>query len=287
MVGKKKGLGPRGLDSLIPKAKTAGSSDGSLTKIPVEFIQRGRYQPRSHFEEEAMQELADSIKAQGVMQPVVVRPLSADKYELIAGERRWRAAQIAGLDKVPAVVREVNDEAALALSLIENIQREDLNPMEEAIALKRLVDEFQYTHEEVAEAVGKSRSAVTNLMRLSHLPESIASLLATGALEMGHARALLTLDAESQLAIAQEIVKKGLNVRQAEELVRNRGKPKAEKPPGTVDRDTQRLEENLGSQLGQPVQIRHTKKGKGKLIINYNTLDELDGILSRMGYEET
>jgi len=289
MVGKKR-LG-RGLDALLPKEKTAAKPDGerhgSLDEVPVEWIRPGKYQPRTHFAEESIEELAESIKAQGVMQPIVLRALDANQYEIIAGERRWRAAQRAGMEKIPAVIRQVDDESALAMSLIENIQREDLNPLEEATALQRLIDDFQFTHQEVAEAVGKSRSAVTNTLRLTHLAGPVVEMLIRGDLEMGHARALLTLEQDEQTDIARTIVAKGLNVRQTEALVRNIGKPasKSHKPAGS-DPDTRRLEENLGQQIGQPVQIRHSKKGRGKLIISYSSLDELSGILGRMGYEE-
>ena len=298
MVAKKR-LG-RGLDALLPKGLPKESpeeqastetkdtrSRGNLDEVPIEFIRAGKYQPRTHFAEESIEELAESIKAQGVMQPIVLRPVDSGRYEIIAGERRWRAAQRAGMEKIPAVIRDVDDESALAMSLIENIQREDLNPLEEATALQRLVDDFQFTHQEVAEAVGKSRSAVTNTLRLTHLADPVAEMLVRGDLEMGHARALLTLEQDNQAEIARSIVAKGLNVRQTEALVRNLGKSAA-KNAGTrpVDSDTRRLEQNLGQQIGQPVQIKHSRKGKGKLIISYSSLDELDGILGRMGYQE-
>ncbi len=299
MVGKKR-LG-RGLDALLPRDKSpkdkaqkeqttqenSANNRSNLDEIPVEWIKPGKYQPRTHFAEESIEELAESIKAQGVMQPIVLRPLDTNQYEIIAGERRWRAAQRAGMEKIPAVIREVDDESALAMSLIENIQREDLNPLEEAIALQRLIDDFQFTHQEVAEAVGKSRSAVTNTLRLTHLAEPVAEMLTRGDLEMGHARALLTLEQDEQADVARTIVAKGLNVRQTEALVRSIGKPAStSKKGGGPDADTRRLEDNLGQQIGQPVQIKHSKKGKGKLIISYSSLDELSGILGRMGYEE-
>ncbi|MBO6564439.1 MAG: ParB/RepB/Spo0J family partition protein [Pseudomonadales bacterium] len=299
MVGKKR-LG-RGLDALLPRDKSpkdnaqkepatpenSANNRSHLDEIPVEWIKPGKYQPRTHFAEESIEELAESIKAQGVMQPIVLRPLDTNQYEIIAGERRWRAAQRAGMEKIPAVIREVDDESALAMSLIENIQREDLNPLEEAIALQRLIDDFQFTHQEVAEAVGKSRSAVTNTLRLTHLAEPVAEMLTRGDLEMGHARALLTLEQDEQAHVARTIVAKGLNVRQTEALVRSIGKPAStSKKSGGPDADTRRLEDNLGQQIGQPVQIKHSKKGKGKLIISYSSLDELSGILGRMGYEE-
>lgn len=295
MVAKKR-LG-RGLDALLPKGTPKGTSEeiaespkresGNLDEVPIEFIQPGKYQPRTHFAEESIEELAESIKSQGVMQPIVLRPVGSDRYEIIAGERRWRAAQRSGMEKIPAVVRQVDDESALAMSLIENIQREDLNPLEEAKALQRLVDDFQFTHQEVAEAVGKSRSAVTNTLRLTHLADPVAEMLVRGDLEMGHARALLTLEQDDQAEVARGIVAKGLNVRQTEALVRNLGNT-ATKGSGnqSVDADTRRLEQNLGQQIGQPVQIKHSRRGKGKLIISYSSLDELDGILGKMGYRE-
>ena len=286
MVAKKRGLG-RGLDALLPKQEKAAPSNAGLAEIPIEMIQPGKYQPRTYFAEESIAELAESIKAQGVIQPIVLRPIADGRYEIIAGERRWRAAQRAGIEKVPAVIRTVDDESALAMSLIENIQREDLNPLEEASALQRLINDFQFTHQEVADAIGKSRSAVTNTLRLTHLPPPVAEMLVVGDLEMGHARALLTLASEDQLEVARQVIARGLNVRQTEELVRTTGHKKTgvQVKPGT-DADTRRLEENLGQILGQPVQIRHTRKGAGKLMISYSSLDELDGILLRMGYQE-
>ena len=283
MVAKKRGLG-RGLDALLPKQKPVSTGAG-LNEVAFESIRPGRFQPRSHFAEESIAELADSITAQGVMQPIVLRPVGENSYEIIAGERRWRAAQLAGLEKIPAVVKTVNDESALAMSLIENIQREDLNPLEEATALQRLIDDFQLTHQEVAEAVGKSRSSVTNTLRLNSLEKPVADMLEAGHIEMGHARALLTLDAEAQIDAARTIVARGLSVRQTEKFLKNLGKPAAQRSV-SIDADTKRLEMNLGQSLGQPVQIRHTAKGKGKLIIGYSSLDELDNILQKMGYEE-
>ena len=286
MVAKKKRLG-RGMNAMIPKKDEVAPPKTGLEEIPIEFIQPGKYQPRTYFAEESIAELSDSIKAQGVIQPIVLRPIGDDRYEIIAGERRWRAAQLAGIEKIPAVIRTVDDESALAMSLIENIQREDLNPLEEATALQRLIDDFQFTHQEVADAVGKSRSAVTNTLRLTQLAPPVAEMLVAGDLEMGHARALLTLEVNEQVAVAKQVVARGLNVRQTEELVRAAGKTAggAGVKPGQ-DADTRRLEQSLGQTLGQPVQIRHTKKGTGKLVISYSSLDELDGILSKMGYQE-
>ena len=263
----------------------AVEKDGDLKNIPIDLIQRGKYQPRTDMHEEALEELAASIRAQGVMQPIVVRPISSNKYEIIAGERRWRATQIAGLDSIPAIIKPVGDEAAIAMSLIENIQRENLNPIEEATALKRLQDEFELTQQEVADAVGKSRATVTNLMRLIGLTIDVRRMLEHGDLEMGHARALLSLPDIQQSEAARSIVGKGLSVRQTESLVRrliaeigsnNRATPK------TVDPDIKNLEESLADKLGAKVMIQHTAKGKGRLVLKYNSLDELEGILSHI-----
>lgn len=300
MSTKRKGLG-KGLDALLSAgvgmptpapvniaatgAADAESADGRFARIPVEFCQRGKYQPRRDMHPEQLEELAESIKAQGVMQPIVVRRIAQDKYEIIAGERRWRATQLAGLDTIPAIVREVSDEAAIAMALIENIQREDLNPIEEAVALKRLQDEFELTHQEVAQAVGKSRTTVTNLLRLMSLTDEVKTLLEHGDLEMGHARALLTLAPEEQREIARQVVAKGLSVRQTETLVRqfqeNRDKVR-QKEPLAPSADIRRLQESLSDRLGAGVEIQHSAKGKGKLVINYNSLDELDGILAHI-----
>ena len=262
MVAKKRGLG-RGLDTLLPKKETVAPQQIGLEEVPIEFIQPGKYQPRTYFAEESIAELRDSIKAQGIIQPVVLRSIADDRYEIIAGERRWRAAQLAGMEKIPAVIRKVDDESAISMSLIENIQREDLNPLEEATALQRLIDDFQFTHQEVAEAVGKSRSAVTNTLRLIQLAQPVAEMLVAGDLEMGHARALLTLGVTQQIEVAKQVVARALNVRQTEELVRAVGRTidKTIVKPGQ-DADTTRLEQNLGRALGQPVHIRHTKKAQ-------------------------
>ena len=289
MVAKKRGLG-RGLDALLgaePKRTSepeASSPNSSLDEVPVEWIRPGKYQPRKTMDDEPLQELAASIKAQGVMQPIVLRSVGENRYEIIAGERRWRATQLAGLDKIPAVIKEVNDEAAVAMSLIENIQREDLNPMEEALALQRLIEEFDLTHQQVADAVGKSRTAVTNFLRLINLSPEVAQMLAHGDIEMGHARALLSLSFEQQGSAAREIASQQLNVRQAEALVRKLTSPKAKttQKPGS-DADTRGLENRLATRLGQKVNIQHSAKGKGKLIISYNSLEELDGILDHFG----
>lgn len=303
---KRKGLG-RGLDALLSAgAKQAGAGtaesqanpvnsanmpvvdagpkDGRLLDIPIEFLQRGKYQPRRDMHEESLQELADSIKAQGVMQPIVVRPVGDDRYEIIAGERRWRATQLAGLDTIPAVIRDVSDEAAIAMALIENIQREDLNPVEEAVALKRLQDEFELTHQEVAEAVGKSRAAVSNILRLLNLCLDVRTMLERGDIEMGHARCLLSLSSDQQRNLARHIVAKGLSVRQAESLVRNTLEAKKPNPDKSVSADIEKLEEGLSEKIGVPVSVQHSAKGSGKLVLKYNNLDELDGILSHLNY---
>ena len=257
--------------------------DGDLRHLPVELMQRGRYQPRKDMSADALEELAESIRAQGVMQPIVVRPLGDNRYEIIAGERRWRAAQMAELDAIPAVIREVPDEAAIAMSLIENIQRENLNPMEEALALSRLKEEFGLTHEQVADAAGKSRAMVTNLLRLMSLEADVKKLLEHGDLEMGHARALLSLTGAKQVEAARTVVAKGLSVRQTETLVREFEKEKPAKPaPAKEDPNVRHLINDLSDRLGAPVQIQQGNAGKGKLVISYNNLDELDGILAHI-----
>ncbi|MBV1876403.1 MAG: ParB/RepB/Spo0J family partition protein [Pseudomonadales bacterium] len=284
MMARKRGLG-RGLDALLGDQPIKDEVHGqTLDDIPIEWIQPGKYQPRKVIDDEALLELAASIKKQGVMQPIVLRSIKENRYEIIAGERRWRATQLAGLAKIPAIIKEVNDEAAVAMSLIENIQREDLNPMEEALALQRLIEEFDLTHQQVADAVGKSRTAVTNYLRLMNLSPEVGQMLVHGDIEMGHARSLLSLSFEKQGIAAQQIIAQGLNVRQAESMVRKilSGVENPQVLP-TVDPDTRRLENSLSSKLGQAVNIKHTAKGKGKLIIKYNSLDELDGILTRFG----
>lgn len=298
MSAKKKGLG-RGLDALlgsaaIPKkevptdpAQVASSPavenlDGELRHLPIEFLERGRYQPRRDMDPQALEDLAASIKAQGIMQPIVVRPQGPKKFEIIAGERRWRASQLAGLDKVPCVIRDVPDEAAIAMALIENIQREDLNPIEEAAALQRLQDEFELTHQQVAEAVGKSRTTVTNLLRLMSLSPEARKLVEHGDLEMGHARAILTLDHPKQTEAARIIVAKGLSVRQTEALVRRLQQEKASNGEIRLDPDVRRLQDDLSERIGAPVMIQHNAKGKGKLVISYSSLDELEGILAHI-----
>ncbi len=294
MSVKKRGLG-RGLDALLGAAASRPASPGVadampagedriLRQLPVDLIQRGKYQPRKDIDPESLQELADSIKAQGVMQPIVVRPISDHRYEIIAGERRWRAAQLAGLDEIPALVRDVADKAAIAMSLIENIQREDLNPIEEAAALLRLQQEFELTQQEVADAVGKSRSTVANLLRLMSLQADVRRLVEHGDLEMGHARALLGLDATRQSQAARSVVARGLSVRQTEALVRHllERKDAAPATPRSIDPNIRQLQDDLSRRLGTRVEIRHGAGGKGKLVLAYNSLDELDGILSHI-----
>jgi ParB family chromosome partitioning protein len=282
---KKRGLG-RGLDALLGAAATpmkgdAPRPDGDLRQLPVDLIQRGRYQPRVDMRPETLEDLASSIRAQGVVQPILVRPISASRYEIIAGERRWRAAQMAGLHEIPAVVRQVPDQAAMAMALIENIQREELNPMEEAHALQRLLDEFGLTHQEAADAVGRSRAAVTNLLRLLALNEDVKRLLENGDIEMGHARALLALAGEVQSSAARTVAAKNLSVRETEQLVKQLQQGPKDKSPVKADPDVRRLEQDLSERLGAKVLVQDSK-GKGKLVIHYNSLDELDGILAHL-----
>ena len=270
-------LGERAVD----KGTVLGEEE-RLKNIPIDLIQRGKYQPRVEMNEAALEDLAASIKAQGVMQPIVIRSIAAQKYEIIAGERRWRASQMAGLSSIPAVVKQVSDEAAIAMSLIENIQRENLNPIEEAMALKRLQDEFELTQQEVASAVGKSRATVTNLMRLIGLHIDVQKMLQVGKFEMGHARALLTLSETKQVEFAKLVANKGLSVRQTESLVRNVNTGSELDRKKSIDPNIKKLEEDLGEKLGAKVIIQHSEKGKGRLVINYNSLDELDGILAHL-----
>jgi len=259
---------------------------GELRELPLDVIRPGRYQPRSVFDEDKLAELADSIRAQGVVQPVVVRPVDDDTFELIAGERRWRAAQIAGVEHIPAVVREVPDEVSVAMALIENIQREDLNPLEEATALRRLIDDFQMTHQEAADAVGRSRAAVSNLLRLLELMQEVKDMIDLRRIEMGHARALLSLDDELQVQAAREVVRKRLSVRETENLVRRLQQSKKQKGQRRVDPDILRLQNRMSEQLGARVRIQHQASGKGRLVISYNSADEFDGILERLRLAE-
>ena len=258
--------------------------EGNLRHIPLELLQRGRYQPRREIAPEAIQELADSIRAQGIIQPIVVRSIEAGRYEIIAGERRWRAAKLAGLTNIPALIKEIPDEAAAAIALIENIQRENLNPIEEAIALQRLLDEFAMTHQEVATAVGKSRTTVTNALRLLSLQPDVKAMLQRGDLEMGHARTLLALMGPLQIEAAKIVADKKLSVRETEKLVQNYQTPHQllKKSATIFDPNIRHLQQTLSDKLGASISFQHSSKGKGKMIIHYNNLDELDGILQRI-----
>jgi len=294
-TAKKRGLG-RGLDALLgssreddapPAANLTQAAPGEpATRVPLERIDRGRNQPRREFDPDSLRELADSIAAQGVIQPIVVRPLDGNRYEIIAGERRWRASQQAGLYDIPVVVRDVDEQTALAIALIENIQRDDLNPLEEAGALHRLLGEFGLTHQQVAEAVGKSRTTVTNLLRLLELEDEVKALLDQGRLEMGHARALLGLKGTAQTGAARQVVARGLSVRETEKLVRRLQGIEADPLSGRIrpelDPNIRQLQDDLAERLGARVAIQHGGKGSGKLVIAYNSLDELDGILAHI-----
>lgn len=286
MSTRKKRLG-RGLDALLsdPAAAGSGDRDGTLSNLPIESLQRGQYQPRTRMDKDALEELAQSIKARGIVQPIVARELDGGGYEIIAGERRWRAAQLAGLETVPVVLRSIPDEAALAISLIENIQRENLNPIEEAAGLRRLLDEFGLTHDKVAQGVGRSRSAVSNILRLLSLNKAAKDLLEEGKLEMGHARALLSLAGEEQDTAARTVASRRLSVRQTEELVKQiQNKKKSSgrtKKKSRIDPDVQRLQEELSDRLGTNVSIKHNK-GRGQVVIDYHSLEELDGLLTRI-----
>jgi ParB family chromosome partitioning protein len=287
MTVKKRGLG-RGLDSLLGAAHTPPSVEeveqGMLRQLPIDLVKRGRYQPRSRIDEGGLQELAESIRAQGVLQPIVVRPLDDSRYEIVAGERRWRASQLAELDTIPAVVREVTDQAAIAIALIENIQREDLNPLEEARALHRLLTEFQMTHQEVAQALGRSRTTVTNLLRLLELNEDVKRMVEQGELDMGHARALLAVPGGAQSQLAHRVAAQGLSVRETEQLVRLHQAPtvRQDNRADILDPNVRHLQDQLTERLGASVRIVHGSAGKGKLVISYSSLDELDGILGRI-----
>lgn len=285
---KRRGLG-RGLDALLTstpqdssdKQSSDSQQPSELQKLPIELLHPGKYQPRKDMSNEALVELGNSIKSQGIIQPIVVRQISEDYYEIIAGERRWRAAQLAGLDRVPCLIKDVPDESAVAMALIENIQREDLNAMEEAIALERLLIEFELTHQEVADVVGKSRTTVSNLLRLNNLNSEVKTFLEHGDIEMGHARALLALSDDDQDEAARIIVAKELTVRETEALIKKWQEPKKEEPVKEKDPDTESLEQNLSEKIGSKVSISHNKKGKGKLVISYTNLEELDGIVSK------
>jgi len=284
-MAKMKGLG-RGLDALLGSEEPAAAraAGDQQAELKVDLLQPGKYQPRTRMDEAALKELADSIRMQGVMQPILVRPVSGGRYEIIAGERRWRAARMAGLSDVPALIREVPDNAALAMALIENIQREDLNPLEEANGIQRLVTEFNITHDKAAEMVGRSRSAVSNLLRLLALSEPVRDLLHQGKLDMGHARALLALTGMQQIETARLIAARGMSVRETEKLVGRllRGTP-AKKPRKTSDRDVLRLQEELAQKLGTKVEIKAGNKGRGSVVIQYSNLNQLDAILARLG----
>lgn len=278
-MSKAKGLG-RGLDALLGADEPERRE--TLGSLPVASIRPGRYQPRTRMDEHALAELAASIRSQGLMQPVIVRPLERDTFELIAGERRWRAAQMAGLNEIPAVVREVPDEAALAMSLIENIQREDLNPIEEAAGVQRLIQEFGMTHDQAADAIGRSRSATSNLLRLLKLAKPVQQMLLEGALDMGHARALLSLDAARQIEAANRVAARGLSAREAEALVRRVARRPAARRNGGASRDLARLEEEWSERLGTSVEIRSSRKGTGKLVLHFSSLDHLDQLLQKL-----
>lgn len=295
MSTRKRGLG-KGLDVLLSTSQSArqreqqslesgmeSSLQGKeLCSLPIEWLQSGKYQPRKDMSAQALEELSKSIRSQGIIQPIVVRPIGSERYEIIAGERRWRAAQQAGLHDVPCIVKKVEDEAAVAMALIENIQREDLNAMEEATALQQLLDEFSLTHQQIADAVGKSRTAISNLLRLNGLTSEVKLLLEHGDLDMGHARALLVLDNDQQIEAGRLIVSKGLNVRDAEKLVKNILTPPPARQIPQPDPDVERLQQRLSERLGSVVKIQQSRQGKGKLVINYTSLDELDQIINKI-----
>ena len=280
MMQKKRGLG-RGLSELLGDVTPVPEKTQDAQTLPIEFLQRGKYQPRKDMDPEKLRELADSIAAQGIIQPIIVRRISTDKYEIIAGERRWRAAQLAELSDVPVVLKDLDDRSVMAIALIENIQREDLTALEESEALKRLQDEFELTHQQIATAVGKSRTTVTNLLRLLDLPTEIKTLLGKGLLEMGHARALLGLPEDRQIDIGQRAAKQGLTVRAVEKLVKD---DQVEKHLAIkkTDPDTLRLQQEIGDRTGAKVEINHQQNGKGKLVFHYNNLEELDGIIKKI-----
>ncbi|MCS6763198.1 MAG: ParB/RepB/Spo0J family partition protein [Candidatus Protistobacter heckmanni] len=284
---KKKGLG-RGLEVLLgspAEITEAVRQDGELATLALDLLQPGKYQPRTRMDEGALQELADSLRAQGLMQPILVRAVDGGKYEIIAGERRFRAAALAGLSEVPVLVKQVADQSAAAMALIENIQREDLNPLEEAQGIQRLIREFDFTHEQAAGAVGRSRSAVSNLLRLLNLAQQVQIMLMAGDLDMGHARALLAVDAATQINLANQVVGKRLSVRETETLVAATQKPfklKRQAPLRGADRDLERLEEELADTLGLAVQVKANSRGRGQLTVQFASLDELDGLLGRL-----
>lgn len=284
MIQKKRGLG-RGLSELLGDVATAPvvtEKPHDVQKLPIEFLQRGKYQPRKDIDPEKLKELSDSIAAQGIIQPIVVRKISAEKYEIVAGERRWRAAQLAELAEVPVIIMDIDDRSVMAVALIENIQREDLNALEEAEALHRLLDEFELTHQQIAESIGKSRTTVTNLLRLLDLAGEVKNMLSRGQLEMGHARALLGLEEAKQIDIANKAIKQNLTVRAVEKLVRESHEEKPAAIAKKIDPDTLRLQRDLSERTGAKVEISHQSGGKGKLIFSYTSLEELDGIIKRI-----
>lgn len=288
MAEKKRGLG-KGLGALMGDLGIKEQGNNSTQTLPVEYLQRGKYQPRKDIDPERLQELAESIKVQGIVQPIIVREIGYNKYEIIAGERRWRAGQLAGLADVPVLIKDIDDRTAIAIALIENIQREDLNPLEEAEAFQKLIEEFDLTHQQIAESVGKSRVAVTNILRLNELDHEVKFLLTKGKLGMGHARALLTLEADKQLSLANKVAEEGLSVRVTEKLVQDAQKEKQENKERVavqaheriIDRDTQRLQEAITDFIGAKTTIKHKPNGQGSVVISYNSLDELEGIVSR------
>ena len=294
MAAKRQSLGT-GLDALLGLAEEGSPEiieaaernevDGSLKQLPLEFLQRGKYQPRRDLDADALKELTSSILKQGVMQPIVVRKTNTDRYEIIAGERRWRASQQAGLDSIPAIIRDISDEAAIAMALIENIQREDLNAIEESLALLRLQDEFQLTQQQVADAVGKSRSSVTNLMRLATLEPAVQKQIELGEIELGHAKCLLALNGSTQVKAGREVAANAMTVRQTELLIKRLQTPDSNNVSGvknTVNADILRTQEDLSQKVGAAVTIQHSTKGSGKLIIKYHSVDELEGILAHI-----
>ena len=285
-MNKPKGLG-RGLAALLDGDETTAAPD-SQASLPIDQLQPGKYQPRTRMDQQSLSELADSIKAQGLIQPILVRRIAPERYEIIAGERRWRASRMAGLNAVPVVIRAVPDQAALAMALIENIQREDLNALEEAQGIQRLIDEFQLTHQAAAEAVGRSRAATTNLLRLLNLSAQVQQLVFEGKLDMGHARALLALEGHRQVELAQRIAAEGLSVRETERLVQQSLSPelKSERPKPRVNRDVARLQDSLSERLGTRVELKQGKKGAGKLVIDYMSHEHLDELIARLAPAE-
>jgi ParB family chromosome partitioning protein len=283
MTTRHKGLG-RGLDALLGGNDRKSRDEESMREVAVASLRPGRYQPRTRMDEASLAQLADSVRARGVIQPIVVRPVDGGQYEILAGERRWRAARMAGLERIPAVVREVPDEAALGIGLIENIQREDLNPIEEANGLKRLIDEFKLTHDEVAQAIGRSRAGVTNLLRLLELAAAVQEMVQDGRIDMGHARALAALPKARQVELAQRIAQQGLSVREAERLVQAASSaPRAGRPSAArLDADSRRLQEELSERLGATVKLKPRRGGKGSVVIDYSSLDELQGIVAKL-----